>query len=75
MREVRQANELRPIIIDTGFNRYAEGSALLDLQYSEDFQAEMDANFVMTPDSGVVEVQASAECYQEARLIPHVRSC
>jgi len=35
--------------------------ALLDLQYSEDSQAEMDANFVMTPDGGVVEVQATAE--------------
>ncbi|MDQ6974831.1 MAG: ribonuclease PH [Mariprofundaceae bacterium] len=35
--------------------------ALLDLQYSEDAQAAMDANFIMTPDAGVVEVQATAE--------------
>jgi len=40
---------------------FVEGTALLDLQYSEDSQAEMDANFVMTPDGGVVEVQATAE--------------
>lgn len=40
---------------------FVEGSGLLDLQYSEDSQAEMDANFVMTPDGGVVEVQATAE--------------
>ncbi|MDQ6989663.1 MAG: ribonuclease PH [Mariprofundaceae bacterium] len=35
--------------------------ALLDLQYSEDSQAAMDANFVMTPDGGVIEVQATSE--------------
>ncbi len=40
---------------------FVEGQALLDLQYSEDSQAEMDANFVMTPDGGVIEVQATAE--------------
>jgi len=40
---------------------FVAGEALLDLQYSEDSQAEMDANFVMTPDGGVVEVQATAE--------------
>lgn len=40
---------------------FVDGKALLDLQYSEDSQAEMDANFVMTPDGGVVEVQATAE--------------
>ena len=40
---------------------FVEGGALLDLQYSEDSQAQMDANFVMTPDGGVIEVQATAE--------------
>ncbi len=40
---------------------FVGGEALLDLQYSEDSQAEMDANFVLTPDGGVVEVQATAE--------------
>jgi len=38
-----------------------EGQALLDLQYSEDSNAEMDANFIMTPEGGVIEVQATAE--------------
>jgi len=38
-----------------------EGTPLLDLQYSEDSNAEMDANFIMTPDGGVIEVQATAE--------------
>ncbi|NWF37494.1 ribonuclease PH [Mariprofundus sp. KV] len=40
---------------------FVEGQALLDLQYSEDSQAEMDANFIMTPAGGVIEVQATAE--------------
>jgi len=40
---------------------FVAGKALLDLQYSEDSQAAMDANFIMTPDAGVVEVQATAE--------------
>lgn len=40
---------------------FVQGKALLDLQYSEDSQAAMDANFVMTSDGGVIEVQATAE--------------
>jgi ribonuclease PH len=38
-----------------------EGSALLDLDYSEDSTAEVDANVVMTGEGGLVEVQATAE--------------
>jgi ribonuclease PH len=38
-----------------------EGEALLDLDYSEDSRAEVDANVVMTGDGGLVEVQATAE--------------
>ncbi len=37
------------------------GEALLDLDYSEDSTAEVDANVVMTGDGGLVEVQATAE--------------
>jgi ribonuclease PH len=37
------------------------GMALLDLDYSEDSTAEVDANVVMTADGGLVEVQATAE--------------
>jgi ribonuclease PH len=37
------------------------GEALLDLDYSEDSAAEVDANVVMTGDGGLVEVQATAE--------------
>jgi ribonuclease PH len=38
-----------------------DGTPLLDLDYSEDSQAEVDANVVMTADGGLVEVQATAE--------------
>jgi ribonuclease PH len=38
-----------------------EGTAMLDLDYAEDSNAEVDANVVMTGDGGLVEVQATAE--------------
>jgi len=38
-----------------------DGRALCDLDYSEDSQAEVDANVVMTGDGELVEVQATAE--------------
>jgi ribonuclease PH len=37
------------------------GLAMLDLDYSEDSTAEVDANVVMTGEGGLVEVQATAE--------------
>ncbi len=37
------------------------GVPLLDLDYSEDSTAEVDANVVMTAEGGLVEVQATAE--------------
>jgi ribonuclease PH len=38
-----------------------DGVALLDLDYSEDSRAEVDANVVMTGEGALVEVQATAE--------------
>ena len=38
-----------------------DGVALLDLDYSEDSTAEVDANVVMTGEGGLIEVQATAE--------------
>jgi ribonuclease PH len=38
-----------------------DGAALLDLDYSEDSTAEVDANVVMTGEGGLLEVQATAE--------------
>jgi ribonuclease PH len=38
-----------------------DGQVLLDLDYSEDAEAEVDANVVMTGEGGLVEVQATGE--------------
>ena len=38
-----------------------EGAALLDLDYAEDSNAQVDANFVMTGRGGIVEIQTTAE--------------
>ncbi|MGB7548678.1 MAG: ribonuclease PH [Terracidiphilus sp.] len=38
-----------------------DGTALLDLCYEEDSQAEVDMNVVMTADGGLIETQATAE--------------
>ncbi len=38
-----------------------DGETRLDLEYEEDSSAEADANFVLTSDGGIVEVQATAE--------------
>jgi ribonuclease PH len=38
-----------------------DGTPMLDLDYSEDSTAEVDANVVMAGDGGLVEVQATAE--------------
>ena len=37
------------------------GTAVLDLDYAEDSEAQADANFVMTGSGGIVEVQGTAE--------------
>ncbi len=38
-----------------------EGEAVLDLDYDEDSNAGADANFVLTGDGGIVEIQGTAE--------------
>jgi ribonuclease PH len=38
-----------------------KGVAVLDLDYAEDSDADTDANFVMTGDGRIVEVQGTAE--------------
>ncbi len=38
-----------------------DGRVLLDLNYEEDSQAEVDMNVVMTSEGGLVETQATAE--------------
>jgi len=38
-----------------------QGNAVLDLDYAEDSKAEADANFVLTADGGIIEIQGTAE--------------
>jgi ribonuclease PH len=48
-----------------------QGAAVLDLDYAEDSTAEADANFVMTGQGGLVEVQGTAEhrAFTEAQFL------
>jgi len=48
----------------------SNGEAVLDLDYEEDSAAETDANFVMTGEGSLVEVQATAEAavFTDAQL-------
>ena len=52
-----------------------QGTALLDLDYLEDKDAEVDANIVMTGSGNYVEVQSSGEeaTYSEAQLNELIR--
>src|SRR5260370_479345 len=45
----------------------AEGTPVLDIDYTEDFQASTDLNCVMTEDGRLVELQATAEGAPYAR--------
>ncbi|WP_119388737.1 ribonuclease PH [Taklimakanibacter lacteus] len=59
-REMFKANPLRDHVaaISCGIHN---GAVVLDLDYDEDSTAETDANFVMTGQGGIVEVQGTAE--------------
>lgn len=47
------------------------GNPVLDLDYAEDSEADTDANFVMTGNGGIIEVQGTAEKtpFSEAQLL------
>jgi ribonuclease PH len=51
------------------------GTPVLDLDYIEDSGADADANFVLTSDNNIAEVQATAEgaCYDEEALLRLLR--
>ncbi len=52
-----------------------QGTPVLDLDYIEDSGADADANFVLTSDGNIAEVQATAEgaCYDEEALLRLLR--
>jgi ribonuclease PH len=59
-RDMLRANPLRDHVaaISCGI---CGGGAVLDLDYAEDSTAETDANFVMTGDGRIIEIQGTAE--------------
>jgi ribonuclease PH len=65
LQKLIDAGELEQLPLVTSVAAISAGivdsEALLDLEYIEDSQADVDANVVMTGDDGLVEVQATAE--------------
>jgi ribonuclease PH len=59
-REMLRAPVLRDHIAAVSCGVF-KGTAVLDLDYAEDSEADTDANFVMTGGGNIVEVQATAE--------------
>jgi ribonuclease PH len=59
-REMLRRNPLRDQVAAVSCGIFGQ-TAVLDLDYAEDSEAQTDANFVMTGDGRLVEVQATAE--------------
>jgi len=59
-RNMIKANVLRDNVAAISCGIYG-GTPVLDLDYAEDSEADTDANFVMTGDGRIVEVQGTAE--------------
>jgi ribonuclease PH len=59
-RNMTKANVLRDNVAAISCGIYG-GTPVLDLDYAEDSEADTDANFVMTGDGRIVEVQGTAE--------------
>ena len=59
-RNMIKANVMRDNVAAISCGIY-NGTPVLDLDYAEDSEAETDANFVMTGDGRIIEVQGTAE--------------
>jgi ribonuclease PH len=59
-RNMIKTNVLRDNVAAVSCGIY-QGTPVLDLDYAEDSEADTDANFVMTGDGRIVEVQGTAE--------------
>jgi ribonuclease PH len=59
-RNMVKANVLRDNVAAISCGIY-NGTPVLDLDYAEDSEAQTDANFVMTGDGRIIEVQGTAE--------------
>jgi ribonuclease PH len=60
LRDMVKDDVLRDHIAAVSCGLY-KGTAVLDLDYAEDSEADTDANFVMTGSGNIVEIQATAE--------------
>ena len=69
-REMLRAEPIRDNIAAISCGVF-KGTPVLDLDYAEDSDADTDANFVMTGDGRIVEVQGTAEKepFSEAELL------
>src|ERR1700739_4519090 len=70
-RNMIKTNVLRDNVAAISCGIY-QGMPVLDLDYAEDSEAETDANFVMTGDGRIVEVQGTAEKtpFTQEELLP-----
>ncbi|MET4065485.1 ribonuclease PH [Bradyrhizobium sp. S3.2.6] len=59
-RNIIKANVMRDNVAAISCGIY-QGKPVLDLDYAEDSEAQTDANFVMTGDGRIIEVQGTAE--------------
>ncbi len=59
-RDMLQSDPLRDHVAAVSCGVFG-GEVILDLEYTEDSEAETDANFVLTGSGGLVEIQATAE--------------
>lgn len=59
-RNMIKANVMRDNVAAISCGIY-NGTPVLDLDYAEDSEAQTDANFVMTGDGRIIEVQGTAE--------------
>ena len=69
-RNMVKANVMRDNVAAISCGIY-NGTPVLDLDYAEDSEAQTDANFVMTGDGRIIEVQGTAERepFTEAELL------
>jgi ribonuclease PH len=69
-REMLKADPLRDHVAAVSCGVF-NGTAVLDIDYAEDSEADTDANFVLTGSGNIIEIQATAEKdpFSEAQLL------
>ncbi|MEW6452977.1 MAG: ribonuclease PH [Pseudomonadota bacterium] len=69
-REMLKTNPLRDHVAAVSCGVF-NGTAVLDLDYAEDSEADTDANFILTGSGNIIEIQATAEKdpFSEAQLL------